>query len=478
MATSPLFGWEEPDDVDLVKDGAAAIRTLGNAIDTSMGDLLGGTTGQILAKNSATNMDFTWITNDVGDITAVTVTSPITGGGTSGSVGIAIQDASTAQRGSVQLSDSTSTTSSVLASTPTATKAAYDLAAAAIAKTTVTTAGDLIYRNATVPVRLGIGTAGQVLTVNSGATAPEWATPSTPSNLFYAGKNKIINGDFGVWQRGTTFTPSATGFFLFADRFRSYTYSASATTASQQTFTAGTAPVSGYEGTYFGRVLSTNTFAYFSYNGIENVRNFAGQTVTLSYWAKSASGQTLNEVQVAQYFGSTGSAAVNTNLTAPTITTSWARYTHTFTMPSISGKTIGGGNDAIFINMKGAINNALDLWGFQLEAGSTATDFQTASGSLQGELALCQRYFISNSQVITWQGNTTNGQLYIQTVTFPVQMRVAPTITQTSYAASNFNTATLSAGTITVGGFLSNETATATASGAYYQATYTANAEL
>ena len=64
MATSPLFGWEEPDDTDLVKDGAAAIRTLGNAIDTSMGDLLGGTTGQVLSKASNTNMDFTWIAQD------------------------------------------------------------------------------------------------------------------------------------------------------------------------------------------------------------------------------------------------------------------------------------------------------------------------------------------------------------------------------------------------------------------------------
>lgn len=64
MATSPLFGWEEPDDTDLVKDGAAAIRTLGNAIDTSMGDLLGGTTGQVLSKASNTNMDFTWVAQD------------------------------------------------------------------------------------------------------------------------------------------------------------------------------------------------------------------------------------------------------------------------------------------------------------------------------------------------------------------------------------------------------------------------------
>jgi len=72
MATSPLFGWEEPDDTDLVKDGAAAIRTLGNAIDTSMGDLLGGTTSQILSKNSNTNMDFTWVTPSSGSFNKIT----------------------------------------------------------------------------------------------------------------------------------------------------------------------------------------------------------------------------------------------------------------------------------------------------------------------------------------------------------------------------------------------------------------------
>ena len=69
MATSPLFGWEEPDDTDLVKDGAAAIRTLGNAIDTSLGDLLGGTTGQVLAKASNTDLDYSWTTISAGGMT-------------------------------------------------------------------------------------------------------------------------------------------------------------------------------------------------------------------------------------------------------------------------------------------------------------------------------------------------------------------------------------------------------------------------
>jgi hypothetical protein len=64
MATSPNYGWAEPDNTDLVKNGALAIRTLGNAIDSSMADLLGGTTGQVLSKASNTNMDFTWVTTD------------------------------------------------------------------------------------------------------------------------------------------------------------------------------------------------------------------------------------------------------------------------------------------------------------------------------------------------------------------------------------------------------------------------------
>lgn len=66
MATTTNFGWETPDDTDLVKDGAAAIRTLGGAIDTSLVDLKGGTTGQVLSKASNTDMDFSWVTDATG----------------------------------------------------------------------------------------------------------------------------------------------------------------------------------------------------------------------------------------------------------------------------------------------------------------------------------------------------------------------------------------------------------------------------
>ena len=87
MATTTTnFGWDIPQSTDLVKDGATAIAALGQDIDTALVDLKGGTTGQILSKASNTDLDYTWITNDVGDITAVTAGTGISGGGTSGAV--------------------------------------------------------------------------------------------------------------------------------------------------------------------------------------------------------------------------------------------------------------------------------------------------------------------------------------------------------------------------------------------------------
>jgi hypothetical protein len=82
MATTTNFGWETPDDTDLVKDGAAAIRTALGGVDTSFVDLKGGTTGQLLSKASNTDLDYTWVTSGAYTAWTPTWTNLTVGNGT------------------------------------------------------------------------------------------------------------------------------------------------------------------------------------------------------------------------------------------------------------------------------------------------------------------------------------------------------------------------------------------------------------
>jgi len=139
------FGWQMPTATDLVTDLPADFEVFGQAVDTDFVDLLGGTTGQVLSKTSATDLDFTWINNDTGDITGVTAGTGISGGGTSGTVTVT-----------------------------------NDMA------TTITTNGDLIYGTGSgTYTRRAIGTTGQILTVASGI--PTWSTPSASMTSIASG---------------------------------------------------------------------------------------------------------------------------------------------------------------------------------------------------------------------------------------------------------------------------------------------------
>lgn len=184
MATTTNFGWETPDDTDLVKDGAAAIRTVANSIDTSFVDLKGGTTGQILSKASNTDLDYTWVAANPGDITEVTAGTGISGGGTSGAVTITNSMATTIDaKGDVIAGTADnafarlavgSNNQVLMADSTTATGLKYANEATA----TLTAKGDILSATAANTLaRLPVGTNGQVLTAQSGqSTGLQWAT--------------------------------------------------------------------------------------------------------------------------------------------------------------------------------------------------------------------------------------------------------------------------------------------------------------
>ena len=276
------------------------------------------------------------------------------------------------------------------------------------------------------------------------------ALNSVGSAQYAAGKNKIINGDFAINQRQFTSTTSS-GTFGF-DRFRISAVDGTVT-YSAQTFTLGAAPVAGYESANFARIVTsgqTLATARADLNTpIESVRTLAGQTVTVSFWAKAASGTPKVAIEVGQNFGTGGSpSAYNPKYFGQvTLGTTWARYSVTATLDSISGKTIGTNNvDSLNVLLfvsagsnldartgsLGIQTNTFDFWGVQAEPGSSATPFQTATGTLAGELAACQRYY--------WRTTTTNVQKNIGTIAYansstiailnftnPVAMRVPPT---------------------------------------------------
>ena len=219
-------------------------------------------------------------------------------------------------------------------------------------------------------------------------------------------RNRIINGNFDFWQRGTSFTSIGYG----ADRWGHFPIGTTHT-VTRQPFTLGQTAVPG-EPTYFCRTVVITSSGAGNYavlaQRIEDVRTFAGQQVTVSFWAKVDATKNI-AVELFQQFGTGGSPSAEVTAIGTTkvsIGTSWQKVTVTATVPSISGKTFGtDGNDCLVLNIwfdagsdfnsrtdsLGQQSGTFDIAQVQIEPGPVATPFEQRP--IGTELALCQRYF-------------------------------------------------------------------------------------
>jgi hypothetical protein len=262
-------------------------------------------------------------------------------------------------------------------------------------------------------------------------------------------RNAIINGNFDHWQRGTSFTNPGSGNGFTADRWvPAYNGTGATRVISREAFTPGQTGVPG-EPAYYFRWNQTVAGSGGTFNDllhrIEGVRSFAGQTVTLSFYAKAAAATTLPNANYIQNFGTGGSPSAsvqNTIATNLALTTVWQKFAYSFSVPSVSGKVLGSdGNDILIIAIRMPLNATftVDIAQVQVEPGPVATTFERRP--IGTELALCQRYFNKSYDVSVDPGTITDvGRCYFSFPTtgtgsfgvpifYPTTMRAAPSVT-------------------------------------------------
>lgn len=263
-------------------------------------------------------------------------------------------------------------------------------------------------------------------------------------------KNYIINGNFDIWQRGTSLTGQTSSKYL-ADRWRT---EPSTTTYdyNQGTFTVGQTDVPNNPQFYADFTITGADDNFRPEQRIEDVRTLAGETITISFWAKYTSNAPTDfRTTIRQYFGSGGSSDVYTVFASgQTLTTSWQKFEVTGTVPSISGKTIGTGNLLSISPFWNGNNETFDVQiaQVQVEKGSVATDFEVRP--IAEELALCQRYFECSYATApsTWGGSDHYydgvmkgyaSDAFIEGQSFKVEKRTSPTITFYSKTGTSGN---------------------------------------
>jgi hypothetical protein len=343
------------------------------------------------------------------------------------------------------------------------------------ANSPLTAKGDL-FTYSTAPARLAVGNNGDTIVADS----------STSTGLRYqgsmaAGKNPVINGGFDIWQRGTTVataTSSSTGFA--ADRWQIYRggFATGATLTRQATNDTTNLPFIQYCARVQRDSGNTSTASYNISQNLESAMSipFAGKTFVLSFYARaganySTASNTLRAIVTngtgTDQNGTTGAGYTGSNQAIyqnVTLTTTWQRFSITATMPTNATEFLVN-FETTPVGTAGAADY-FEITGVQVEVGSVPTQFTRAGGTIQGELAACQRYFID------FTGNTGaygtlgfSGSAFSTTQAFMVYQ--LPVVMRTSASITTSGTISLSDGVSgwTTTGFANAQTAT-TAGGA------------
>lgn len=305
-------------------------------------------------------------------------------------------------------------------------------------------------------------------------------------------RNKIINGDFDVWQRGEG---PHTGFGYTADRWDCYKNSATElASVSRQMFPLGGVDVPGSPAGYLRASVTNGGNAAIGYisiaQQIEDVRTLAGVKATLTFYARVNTPREV-AIELSQIHGSGGSPRLNILVGKAQLATTWKKFSYVIDVPSLAGKTLGSNHSVgiafvlsagtDFAARTGNIGIQTGVFDFArvslVEGDASAEDDPFSPRHIQQELALCQRYYEVLSGISVSGYSVAAAVSYATYVAFNVRKRVTPTLAVLDWGETG-NVTNQRFGYPSMGGASFFVTAVGAGAGWMFGANATADAEL